>query len=150
MRRLSHELHPAVLQHSGLGEALRNYCAEFSALTSHRIAIRIDGLFESVPPDVALCVYRVAQEALQNSIKHAGVNEVVVVLTSLNGLISLIVSDRGVGMAPGTTGGLGLVSIKERTRLVNGMVEVTGRPGEGVTLTLKVPTHTARAAEAGA
>jgi two-component system sensor histidine kinase UhpB len=138
-RRLSHELHPAVLQHSGLAAALRNYCAEFAALTSHHIAFRSEGAFDLLPPGVALCVYRVAQEALQNSIKHAKVDAAEVNLKNENGVLSLVVSDCGVGMDPNAASGLGLVSIKERTRLVNGTVEVKSRPGEGVTLTLKVP-----------
>ena len=138
-RRLSHELHPAVLQHSGLAAALRTYCSEFAALTSHRIAFRVEGPCDLLPPGPALSVYRVAQEALQNSIKHSRVDEAEVVLTSADGVVCLVVADRGVGMDPDAMGGLGLVSIKERTRLVGGTVEVKSRPGEGVTVILKVP-----------
>jgi len=152
-RRLSHELHPAVLQYSGLAAALRNYCAEFAALTSHRIVFRAEGSFDLLPVSTALSVYRVAQEALQNSIKHARADEAEVILTSANGAVTLVVSDRGVGMDSGAVAGLGLVSIKERTRLVNGTVEVKSRPGEGVTVTMRVPIPVAeqpRCAEAGA
>jgi signal transduction histidine kinase len=88
---------------------------------------------------MALCVYRVAQEALQNSIKHSRVGEAEVVLTCDANTIRLVVSDRGAGMDASAMGGLGLVSIKERTRLVNGAVTVHSRPGEGVTVTLTVP-----------
>jgi PAS domain S-box-containing protein len=148
-RRLSHELHPTVLQHSGLGDALRNYCSEYSALTSHRIALHVEGSFDSIPPAVALCAYRVAQEALQNSIKHAQVDEAEVVLKCFDDTLCLVVSDRGIGMTGEPTGGLGLVSIQERTRLVNGKVEVRGNPGEGVTLKLTIPIKGANAAQAG-
>jgi PAS domain S-box-containing protein len=149
MRRLSHELHPAVLEHSGLAAALREYCSEYSALTSHRIPIRVEGVVDAVPPEVSLCVYRVAQEALQNSIKHSGVDEAEVVLTQSGDTLTLVVSDRGAGMSEDAARGLGLVSIRERTRLVNGTVEVRATPGEGVTLTLQVPIRPGRAQAAG-
>ncbi len=139
VRRLSHELHPAVLQHSGLADALRSYCSEFAALTSHRIAFRVEGSCDAAPPAVALCVYRVAQEALQNSIKHSRVDQAEAVLTCRDGVLRLVVSDHGVGMDPDPVMGLGLVSIKERTRLVGGTVEVRSLPGEGFTLTLTIP-----------
>ena len=138
-RRLSHELHPAVLQYSGLAAALRNYCTELAAVTSHRIVFRAEGPCDLLPAGAALSVYRVAQEALQNSIKHARADEAEVVLTSANGVVTLVVSDRGVGMEPGVVAGLGLVSMKERARLVNGTVELRGGPGEGVTVTMRVP-----------
>lgn len=143
MRRLSHELHPSVLQHSGLAPALQNYCAELSSLTSHRISFRCNGACDVLSPEAALCLYRIAQEALQNSIKHSGVNEAEVILEQNGeqtcGEIRLTVSDRGIGMDPAATGGLGLVSMKERVRLVKGAIEVKSRPGEGVTMTARVP-----------
>jgi PAS domain S-box-containing protein len=141
IRRLSHQLHPSVLQHSGLTAALRNYCEEYAALTSHKISFRCNGFRASVPPAVALCVYRVAQEALQNAVKHSRVNEAEVALEYGEGGVRLTVSDRGVGIdleAP-SGDGLGMVSMKERTRLVNGTVEVRSRRGHGTTLILTIP-----------
>jgi signal transduction histidine kinase len=86
-------------EHSGLAAALREYCSEYSALTSHRIPIRVEGVLDAVPPDVSLCVYRVAQEALQNSINHSGVDEAEVELTRSGDKLTLVVSDRGAGMS---------------------------------------------------
>src|ERR1700722_6568450 len=141
MRQLSHQLHPSVLEHAGLIPALRSYCRELADLTSHRVLFRAEGAVDGFSPEVSLCVYRVAQEALQNSIKHSGVKESEVVLSTKNGLIRLTVSDQGVGIAGATAGrGLGLVSIRERARLVNGTIEVRSRAGEGVTIELQVPT----------
>ncbi len=140
IRRLSHDLHPAVLQDLGLAAALRSYCNEFDTLSSHRITFQANGPSDGIPPATALCVYRVAQEAVQNSIRHARADAVEVFLTRLPEGVSLVVSDRGVGLGPGARrGGLGLVSMKERARLVNGTVEVSGETGSGVTVTLKVP-----------
>ena len=77
IRRLSHDLHPPALEYIGLAAALRNYCTEYAALSSHRISFRADdGPSEGIPPTTAICVYRVAQEAVQNSIKHSRVDAV--------------------------------------------------------------------------
>ena len=89
--------------------------------------------------ETALCVYRVAQEAVQNSIKHSHSDGVEVFLRRAPEGVSLVVSDRGVGLHSESRGGLGLVSMKERARLVNGTVDVSGKFGGGVTVTLKVP-----------
>jgi PAS domain S-box-containing protein len=142
VRRLSRQLHPSVLQHAGLAAALRNYCSETAALTSHQIVFRSDGLFDGVPSGSALCVYRVAQEAIQNSIRHSRVNEIEVELVCRDGALRLTVRDRGVGIDHASlkaSPGLGLVSMQERSRLVNGRVTVDSRPGEGATIRLEVP-----------
>jgi PAS domain S-box-containing protein len=142
IRLLSHELHPAALEHSGLGAALRGCCSEFGLLTNIRVSCKIHGCFEGVPSSVSLCVYRTTQEALQNIAKHARVTEAEVELSRADGLLCLTVSDRGAGIAPNRAGmpaGLGLVSIKERIRLVNGTFEMQSRPNCGTTLGVKIP-----------
>jgi PAS domain S-box-containing protein len=142
VRRLSHELHPAVLQHAGLGAALEAYCSEIGELTGIKILLETDGAFDGVPPAVALCVYRIAQEGLRNVVKHAKVNEARVCLRHSGGKLRLTICDSGVGMTSqreiGTTG-LGLISIKERARLVNGAVEIHSEANRGTTLTLEIP-----------
>lgn len=146
IRRLSRELHPAVLEHSGLGSALRDYCSEYGLATHIRISCKTHGSFGSVPPDVALCVFRVTQEALQNVAKHAHVAEAEVELTRADGEIRLTVSDRGVGMESDRARmptGLGLVSMKERARLVNGTFRIEGAPGLGTILSLTIPMASA-------
>jgi two-component system sensor histidine kinase UhpB len=142
VRRMSHELHPAVLQYSGLGPALGSYCEEFGALTGLQIALRIEGSFERVAPDAALCLFRVAQEALRNVARHAGVKKASVELRRSGGVLRLTVSDEGVGMEPGRAGakaGLGLLNIQERARLVGGKVEIRSDPGLGTSITVEVP-----------
>jgi PAS domain S-box-containing protein len=142
IRLLSHELHPAALEHSGLGAALRGCCSEFGLLTNIRVSCKIHGCFEGVPSSVSLCVYRTTQEALQNIAKHARVTEAEVELRRADGLLCLTVSDRGAGIPPNRAGmpaGLGLVSIKERIRLVNGTFEMQSQPNCGTTLGVKIP-----------
>jgi PAS domain S-box-containing protein len=146
-RRLSHELHPGVLKHAGLATALQSYCEELAALASREITFASGDGCDVLPLEASLCVYRVAQEGLQNFIKHSQANKAEVTLKNQDGAIHLTVSDHGVGISPAAAGGLGLVSIKERTRLVNGTVEVVSRPGEGVTLRLRVPIPRAERAK---
>jgi two-component system sensor histidine kinase UhpB len=141
IRRMSHELHPAVLQYSGLAPAMRSYCEEFGALTGLKIALEIEGSFEGVAPAAALCLFRVAQEALRNVAKHARVSAASVELRRGDGVLRLTVSDGGVGMEAGSAGakaGLGLLSIQERARLVGGKVEIRSRPGEGTSVTVEI------------
>lgn len=141
LRRLSHQLHPAVLEHSGLASAVRAYCDEFGVLTGIRVSFRTEGSFDHVPASTALGLYRIAQEALQNVAKHANAQDAEVALRYSEGQLCLTIADRGAGMelhpaqAPA---GLGLVSIKERTRLIGGTVEILSRPNHGTTITVVI------------
>jgi len=139
-RRISHELHPAVLQHLGLAAALRAYCAEFTSLTGIQVALATDGSFDETPAAASLCLYRIAQEALQNVAKHARVQEAVVSLDHSDGLLHLAVSDKGKGIEPGLAAtGLGLISIRERVRLLGGRAEIRSEPGEGTVVAVEIP-----------
>jgi len=142
VRHLSHELHPAILEHVGLSAALRSYCAEFSSLSGVQVSCHAPENFEDLAPAAALCIYRVTQEALHNVAKHALAKNAEVRLTRANQLVSLTVSDHGAGCSLHrglASGGLGLVSMKERARLVNGTFEFTSAPNSGTTVKLRIP-----------
>jgi PAS domain S-box-containing protein len=141
VRRLSHELHPAVLQHSGLASALQSYCDEFVVLTGIRLSFRSEGSFDHIPAPVALGLYRIAQEALKNVTKHSNATDAEVTLQYSEGLLCLTVADRGVGMdvnSKHSPGGLGLISIKERTRLLSGTIQIRSQANQGTTITVRV------------
>jgi PAS domain S-box-containing protein len=143
IRQLSHQLHPAILEPAGLAAALKSLCTEFSSLSGVIVSLQESGAFEDVPGAVALCIYRVTQEALQNVAKHAQVKDVDVTLTRFGVGVRLSVSDRGIGFDPGgarASAGLGLVSMKERVRLVSGNLAVESSLGEGTTVRLEIPT----------
>lgn len=142
VRRISHELHPAVLQHSGLRAALRAYCHEFEALTGIGVRLQTDGDFDGVPPTVALNIYRITQEALGNVAKHARVEQAEVDLTKFNGELCLTISDHGVGIGANQKTGLGLVSIRERARLMGGVMEIQNLRPQGTRLTITIPEPT--------
>jgi len=142
VRRMSHQLHPAMLEHVGLGEALRSLCREFEQV--HAIALRpaiADELGE-VGPVQALCLYRVAQECLRNVVRHSEATEATLVLRRSAADLELAVTDNGVGFTPDqipTASGLGLASIEERVKLVGGRLAIASEPGGGTTIEARIP-----------
>jgi signal transduction histidine kinase len=145
---LSRQLHPSILDDLGLVEALRSECASFSR--RERIAVDYCPQEMSVrlPKDVALCVYRVAQEALRNVAKHAAVNEAVVSLVVMGPELVLRVEDKGTGFDPAAVRshpGLGFSSMEERVRLIGGEVSVTSAPQQGTRVVVRVPLAGSRA-----
>ena len=142
IRHLSHELHPGVLQHAGLIAALQGDCAEFGSQHGIEVTFRADAGLEEIPADVALCLYRVAQEALHNMSRHAGARRAEVTLIRSDDILELRVADDGQGFdlaAARRRGGLGLISIDERVRLVQGRVRIVTEPRRGTELQVQVP-----------
>ena len=142
IRQLSHELHPTVLQEAGLPAALSSYCEEFSKLRGIPISYQADESVEELSPGAALCIYRIAQEALGNVAKHAKAKQVEVRLTRSDSRVCLLVSDDGVGFhrdGGEKSGGLGLINMRERVRQLNGTFEFDSQPGRGTTVKAEVP-----------
>lgn len=148
VRGLSHELHSGALQHAGLTAALREHCAEFARHHGIDVALRAGDDVGPVHPAVALCLYRVAQEALTNTGRHARARSALVSLTRTADAIELEVRDDGVGFDPGRRdgGGLGLRSIGERVRLVGGRFHLESEPERGTRVRVRVPAPVAAAA----
>jgi signal transduction histidine kinase len=139
---LSHQLHPSILEDIGLSEALKSECKRFSELGSTRVKLETDGVPLSLPQDVALCLFRIAQEALRNVTRHAHASQANVSLHRLNGGIKLVVNDNGVGFdASRTRNGphLGHASMRQRLQLLGGELYVAGLPGHGTTVSAWVP-----------
>ncbi|SPE43413.1 hypothetical protein SBA3_910030 [Candidatus Sulfopaludibacter sp. SbA3] len=146
VRRISHQLHPAVLEHSGLASALRAYCEEFGSLTGIRVKLETDGHFDGISPFVALNLYRITQEGLQNVARHARTEEASVSLRQSAECLCLTIADRGVGMESveaSSSGGLGLLSIKERARLIGGSVDISTGPKRGTSIFVRTPRDAA-------
>jgi signal transduction histidine kinase len=142
IRHLSHELHPGVLQHAGLVAALRGDCAAFGRQHGIDITFHADADLAEIPTNVALCLYRVTQEVLRNMARHAGARQAEVALTRRDDLLELRIADDGQGFdlaAARRHGGLGLISIDERVRLVQGGVHIVTGPGQGTELRVWVP-----------
>ncbi|HET8783072.1 MAG TPA: MASE1 domain-containing protein [Pyrinomonadaceae bacterium] len=142
IRRLSHQLHPAVLEHLGLVTALESYIGNFK--DEEQIDVRLTAEIgqERVPFQTSICIYRVAVEALRNVSRHSGAVSAAISLKRDNGSLELRVSDSGKGFdvdAFRRGGGLGLVSIEERLRLLQGSCEIHSSPEKGTTLVARVP-----------
>ena len=139
---LSRQLHPSILDDLGLADALRSECAGVARREGVAVAYESGDDTGGLPNDAALCVYRVAQEALRNVVKHAGTREARVSLVRSDRELILVVADRGVGFnsaAVRSREGLGLSSMEERVRLVGGELSVVSGTGAGTTVTVRVP-----------
>jgi signal transduction histidine kinase len=139
---MSRRLHPAILSELGLEAAVREECLRISAQERLEVQYKAERIPARLPEDVSLCLYRVAQESLNNVAKHAKAAAVRVSLAGKKPGISLRVQDTGKGFRPRevrSKGGLGLISMEERARLVNGKYSVLSQPGKGTTVELFVP-----------
>ena len=125
LQSLSHELHSARLELMGVADAMRVFCKELGQEQKVEIDFQTHELPSSLPPDISLCLFRVLQEALHNSVKHSGVRAFEVRLWGTLSEIHLTVRDSGVGFdaAAARVGhGLGLISMEERLRLLSGTI----------------------------
>ncbi|MBP3957002.1 PAS domain S-box protein [Gemmata sp. G18] len=145
---LSHQLHPSKLEHLGLVAALKGLCKELNHAHGLIATFSHDAVPESVPADVALCMYRIAQEALWNVVKHSGTRGATVELRGSANTIRLRVSDDGAGFdLSAVSAGLGLVSMRERLNLVGGEFVIDSRPAGGTRIEARVPVPVARVTE---
>jgi signal transduction histidine kinase len=142
VRRLSHQLHPAVLEHLGLVTALESYIVGFTGEQQIDVRLTADVGDERIPFQTSICLYRVAVEALRNVARHSGAESAAVSLTRTSGNWELRVSDSGKGFDVETlaqSGGLGLISVEERLRLLEGSCEISSTLEHGTTLVVRVP-----------
>ncbi len=149
LRQLSHDLHPAALEHLGLLDALRSRCDDLEESSRIRVRLDVADNWVEVPAPVALCFYRVAQEALRNVAQHARAHSVTVRLGRQKNRAWLWVMDDGIGCQNGAAArrpGLGLRSLTERVRMLGGTLELQSAPGAGTTLAVSVPIGGAHAA----
>jgi len=142
IRQVSHDLHPSALQHAGLVVALSEFCSQFGKLHQLSIAFSSPPDLGQVDAEAALCLYRVAQEALQNVARHAGAAKSFVSLTREDDVLQLSIVDHGKGFTLAdrrrAVGGLGLLSIDERVRVLGGQVEIETRPGGGTRVQVRL------------
>jgi PAS domain S-box-containing protein len=141
---LAYQLHPSVLEELGLAEALRAECERVGRRVRLDLSVELDPLPAFVGRDAALCLFRVAQEALNNVTRHARARAASVALRQMDGGLLLAVRDDGVGFdpaSPGTGMSLGLASMRERVRLVNGTLDIEGAPGRGTEIIAWVPVE---------
>jgi signal transduction histidine kinase len=142
VRTLSHNVHPRVLDDLGLASALESLGRRTCDGTGIAVGLATD-VRATVPPPVASVLYRVAQEAIRNAIRHAGATEVQVTLRVDERSASLEVRDDGTGFdvaaAESSANGMGLFLMRERVALVDGRFEIDGRAAPGARVRTTVP-----------
>ena len=148
VQRISRRLHPPTLQHLGLSRAISAFCAEVSASQ----AIQVDCIQEDVPADprfdIALNLFRIAQEAVANAVKHSRAERCTVMLRGDATGLHLDIVDNGRGFDPMETQGvhgLGLISMRERCGLIKATIAVESESGRGTCIRVRLPLHRARA-----
>jgi len=141
VQALSHDLHSSKLEYLGVVAGIKSWCKEFAE--RHKVEIDFRSSVQSVLPlEVGRTLFRVLQEALHNFIKHSGVKRAQVQLLEDGGEIHLVVDDLGNGfdLQEALQGrGLGLISMRERVRLVNGRILIESKPMGGTAIHVRVP-----------
>lgn len=144
---LSYRLHPSILEDLGLSEALKSECERFSRMYPIKMELNAQDIPENLPRDVALCLFRIAQEALRNIARHAEASRVQVSLRRLDGGLQLAVRDSGAGFDPArhrAGASLGHASMRQRALLLGGKVDIDSSPGHGTTVLAWVPLREER------
>jgi signal transduction histidine kinase len=140
VHNLSHRLHSSKLEHIGLTAAIRDLCQQISQAYGLEIDFRGDGSGDRLPHDISLCFYRVAQEALNNVVKHSGSNGAQLTLSEKAGILRMQVHDSGVGFKVGNAvAGLGFSTMQERLKSIGGRLSVESEPGRGALLIAEAP-----------
>jgi len=143
VRHLSHNLHPSMLHETGLEAALGSLCHMQRHRHGPSIDLRVMPNADNLPDAVALCLYRAAQETLNNAIRHARARQIEVRLGIVDGSAELSVEDDGVGFNKPGEGvrprGLGLLSLEERAKLLGGTFQLGSSPGKGTRICIRIP-----------
>ncbi|HTT17315.1 MAG TPA: PAS domain S-box protein [Candidatus Sulfotelmatobacter sp.] len=142
IQALSHRLHSSKLEYLGLEAAIASFCRELSERQNIKINLHSHGVPEDLSNEVSLCLFRVLQEALHNAVKYSGTDDFEVSLIGASHELRLRVHDSGAGFDPKTVRdghGLGLTSMRERLRLVEGELSIDSMPKQGTTIVARVP-----------
>jgi PAS domain S-box-containing protein len=140
---LAYKLHPSLLEHAGLQPAIEDQIREVTKRTGLSVSWKVNPVPGSLSLDHSTCLFRVLQESLQNVVKHACATEATVKLSGSSKGVGLSVTDNGKGFDTSDTSthhnGLGLTSMQERLRLLNGFLRVHSRPADGTKVCAWIP-----------
>lgn len=139
VRNMARLLRPAMLDDLGLVAALEWQAREISRSTGVQIDVWASGVSEEVPDEHKTCVFRIAQEALNNVCRHANADSVEIRLESSDDWLSMSIQDDGRGFRPGHIKGLGLIGMQERAESLGGHLRVTSEPGKGTRIEARLP-----------
>lgn len=142
IRRLSHRMHPAILEDLGLVAALKNLAEEVGAVRSAKVTFASENVPASVHTSCAHALYRIAQQALGNATKYAPEAPVRIAVAVKGDVLRLVISDQGPGFdeaAVRERGGLGLINMQERAHALGGQLKIRSRPGHGTEISAEIP-----------
>jgi len=142
LRTAAHRLHPGVVERAGLPRALGALAEDFRGADGLEVRLAVPAADLPVAEPVGVAAYRIAQEALRNVVRHAGVKQADLVLEETDGTLTLRVSDAGAGYDAAETlrdGGLGLIAMRQRAEAAGGRLTVTSRPGGGTVVRATFP-----------
>jgi signal transduction histidine kinase len=142
VHNLSHSMHSSKLEYLGLADALAELCRNIAR--RHHVAIDFQPNEASgdQSPELALSFYRIAQEALNNVVKHSGADRAQVTLTTVGDRLAMQIRDNGIGFDTSVANsGLGLASIEERILSIGGSLSVRSNLNEGTSITVEAPLH---------
>jgi PAS domain S-box-containing protein len=146
VQTLAYDLHPSKLEYLGAVAGMESWSNEFAL----RQKLEVDfttNVRGSLPPEIGISLFRVLQEALQNCVKHSGAKRVEVQLQQDSEAVHLVVGDQGKGFDFETASrgkGLGLTSMRERVRLLNGTISIDSKPNDGTLIQVRVPLESER------
>jgi len=149
LHAVAHDLHSSKLEYLGAAAGMKSWCREFAEREKIEIDCRFD-MRSTLSTEIGLCLFRVLQQALNNAAKHSGVKHIEVQLREESGEIDLIVRDSGKGFdveAVKQGKGLGLASMRERVRLVNGTISIESKPMSGTCVHVHVPLDSVHGSE---
>ncbi|HXY08954.1 MAG TPA: PAS domain S-box protein [Terriglobales bacterium] len=152
VQALSHDLHSSQLEYLGAVVGMKSWCKEFGERQGIQIDFRHD-VRNTLPAEIGLCLFRVLQEAVHNAAKHSGVKRIEAQLAENSDEIHLMIQDLGKGFdldAAKQGRGLGLTSMQERVRLVNGTIQIQSRPMGGTNIHVRVPLRSEHDAQRAA
>jgi signal transduction histidine kinase len=144
VRQISNNLAPNILNESGIDIALQNLCNSFTKTTTAEIELSVFGDYDTSNSKIKFYIYRIAQEALTNSIKHSEASRIQLQLIGNSENIILIIEDNGKGFdytSNFCTPCNGIYNMKERARLLNGALDIETEPSTGTTIRLKIPKN---------
>lgn len=139
---LSYQLHSSVLEDLGLADGLRAECERYARSSTVTIDFKVGTLPGAIPADQSICLFRVAQEALRNVVRHANARRVQILLRGLDGGVQLAIQDDGVGFDPTLRGrrpSLGLTGMRERLELLGGHLDIETAPQQGTAIVAWLP-----------
>ena len=143
LRRMIYDLRPVEMADGGLAEALRTYAERCQYLLRIPVNVAVCADVPQLPEGLAIGVFRVAQECVTNSLKHARPERIDVELCVEHGQLVVVIRDDGAGFDPDSGeqrgGSFGLLGMRERARLIGADIDLRSSPGNGTVVTLRVP-----------